>query len=121
MRALRIILTTSDAERFRGALTIAAAAAALDDEAHLFLQLDAVALLSPPIAAPQDSAHAAAGLPPLAALLDEALALGVGLTACQSGLALHGIDAQALPLGVDVGGPVAFLQQTDDTARLLFA
>lgn len=121
MRALRIILTTRDAERFRGALTIAAAAAALGGEAQLFLQLDAVALLGPPIAGPQDDAHAAAGLPALSVLLDDALALGVRLTACQSGLALHGIAAQALPPGVDIGGPVAFLQQTDDDARLLFA
>lgn len=121
MRDVRIIVATADAERFRGALTIAAAAAALGSEARLFLQLDAVALLRKPVAAPQDAAHATAGLPVLATLLDDAMALGVRVTACQSGLALHGLQADALPPGIDAGGPVAFLQQTDDQARLLFA
>ncbi len=121
MRELRIIVTTADAERFRGALMLAAAQAALGGGAEMFLQLDAVALLRAPIEAERDAAHVAAGLPTLAALIDEALALGVTVTACQSGLALCGMDIADLPAGVDVGGPVGVLQKTGDAARLLIA
>lgn len=99
---------------------LAAAQAALGGRASLFLQLDAVALLRAPVAAPQDGAHKAAGMPTLARLIEEAVALGVTLLACQSGLALAGMTADALPVGVEVGGPVSFLQTTDDEARLLF-
>ncbi|MEJ7925388.1 DsrE family protein [Sphingobium sp. AN641] len=121
MRPLKIILTVADAERLRGALVLACAQAALGEDTALFLQLDAVALLRPPIIAPRDADHAAAGLPPLATLLAEALALGVTLTACQSGLALAGLDADDLPPGIDTGGPVQFLRETSDDARLLIA
>ena len=121
MRPLRIIVATADAERLRGALIVASAHAALGGAAALFLQLDAVGLLRAPIVAPQDDAHRAAGLPDLAAVLAEAQALGVAISACQSGLALCGMTAEDLPNGIDVGGPVGFLQATDDEARLLIA
>lgn len=121
MRALRIIVATADAERLRGALVLAAAQAALGGEASVFLQLDAVRLLRAPIVAPEDEAHIQAGLPSLAALMEEALALGVTLLACQSGLALAGLTVDDLPRGVEISGPVAFLQATDDQARLLLA
>lgn len=114
-------MTTPDAERLRGALVLAAAQAALGGAAALFLQLDAVILLRAPTIAPQDVAHRAAGLPDLVTLLAEAQALGVTIIACQSGLALCGMATDALPSGVEVGGPVGFLQATDDNARLLFA
>lgn len=120
MRALALIVATADAERLRGALTLAAAQAALGEEATLFLQLDAVALLRPPVAAPRDAAHSACGLPELAALMDEARALGVRLIACQSGLALAGMTAADLPAGIEAGGPLDLLRHTDDHARLLF-
>lgn len=121
MRELRIVVSTADAERLRGALILASAQAALGGSASVFLQLDAVQLLRHPIAAPADAPHQAAGLPSLAMLIEEAAALGVALLACQSGLALTGLPADALPKGVEVGGPVSFLQQTDDEARLLLA
>jgi predicted peroxiredoxin len=116
MRALNIIVATADAERLRGALILAAAQAALGGVARIFLQLDAVTLLRAPIAAARDADHRAAGLPDLGML-----ALGVTLIACQSGLALCGMNAVDLPKGVETGGPVGFLQATDDQARLLFA
>lgn len=119
MRPLRIVVTTADPERLRGALVLASAQAALGGAAALFLQLDAVALLRTPITAPQDATHRTAGLPDLATLLTEAQALGVTISACQSGLALCGMTADALPPGIDVGGPLTFLQATDDEARLL--
>ncbi|WP_420145532.1 DsrE family protein [Sphingobium sp.] len=121
MRALNIVVATPDAERFRAALTLAAAQAALGGAACLFLQLDAVALLKMPVTAPRDSAHGDAGLPDLATLLGEAQALGVRLIACQSGMALHGMTADHLPSGTDIGGPVVFLQRMGHDARLLIA
>ena len=121
MRALRIVVATADAERLRGALVLAAAQAALGGETAIFLQLGAVRLLRAPISAPEDEAHVAAGLPSMAALLAEAVALGVNVLACQSGLALAGLEASDLPRGVEVSGPVSFLQGTEDQARLLLA
>lgn len=121
MRPLTIIVTTGDAERLRGALMLASAQAALGGGARLFLQLDAVALLRQPIAALRDAAHISAGLPTLASLLDEALAIGVTVIACQSGLALHGLTASDLPQGVDVGGPIGVLADLTDEDRLLIA
>ncbi|MGC4252928.1 MAG: DsrE family protein [Sphingobium sp.] len=121
MRELRIIVASEDSERLRAALVTASAQAALGGRAAVFLQLDAVALLRAPVAARLDDAHEAAGLPTLALLLEDAVALGVALFACQSGLALSGMAAADLPAGVEVSGPVAFLQQTGDDARLLFA
>lgn len=114
-------MTTPDAERMRGALVLTAAQAALGGAATLFVQLDAVALLRVPIIAPRDAAHRNAGLPDIATLLADAQALGVAVIACQSGLALCGMKADALPAGVEVGGPVSFLQSTDADARLLLA
>ncbi|SCW55214.1 Peroxiredoxin family protein [Sphingobium faniae] len=121
MRELRIIVASQDSERLRAALVTASAQAALGGKAAVFLQLDAVALLRAPIGARLDEAHEAAGLPTLALLLDDALALGVVILACQSGLALSGMSAADLPSGAEVSGPVAFLQQTGDDARILFA
>lgn len=118
---LLLIATTADAERLRGALTLAAAEAALGGSARLFLQLDAVALLAPPIAAPRDAAHAAHGLPTLAQLLDDALALGVAITACQSGLLLAGFPAEALDARIGVGGPVGLLAAAEADSRILIA
>ena len=80
-----------------------------------------MALLRTPIAGPRDAAHAAAGLPGLAALLTDALSLGVRLIACQSGMALAGLTAADLPQGVVAGGPVGLIQATGDEDRLLFA
>jgi predicted peroxiredoxin len=119
MHPLKIVLTTPDAERFRGALTLAAAQAALGGEAALFLQLDAVAMLRARLSAPRDDAHAAAGLPTLAALLADAMTLGVQVIACQSGMALAALTADTLPEGVDVGGPIQFLADGGDDARVL--
>src|SRR3546814_6600194 len=85
MRNLKIVILTPDPERFRGAITLAAAQAALGASVSIFLQLEAVALLRRPYGAPGDSAHKAKGLPTLAELMEDATALGVTFTLCQSG------------------------------------
>ena len=121
MRALTIIVAAPDPERLRGVLTLAAAQAALGGQARLFLQLDAVALLRAPIAAPRDAGHKAAGLPSLEELLAEALSLGCALSACQSGMSLAGLSLADLPLGTEVTGPIALLQAQTEADRLIFA
>lgn len=110
VRGLTIVLGEAAPERLRTALTLAAANAALGGRTRLFLQGDAVALLRPPLAAPEDARHAAAGLPTLSQLWGEAVGLGMEAIACQSGLALAGMEASALASGVTVGGPVSVLQ-----------
>ncbi|AUW59809.1 peroxiredoxin [Sphingobium sp. SCG-1] len=119
MRRLKIVLLTADPERLRGALAAAAAHVALGGDADIFLQMDAAALVSS-TPAPRDAAHTAAGMPTLTALMTEALALGVKLTACQSGLTLTAIDARSLDPRIAISGTVAFLQSVGDTDRLLF-
>lgn len=118
-RPLLLVATTGDAERLRGGVTLAAAEAALGGSVRLFLQLDAVAVLRSPVAGPRDAAHAAAGLPSLAALLDDALALGVTITVCQSGLVLAGLTADALDPRIEIGGPVGVLARLDGAERLV--
>ncbi|HEX7852644.1 MAG TPA: peroxiredoxin [Sphingobium sp.] len=118
-RPLLLIATTDEAERLRGGLTVACAEAALGGAVRLFLQLDAVALLRPPVAAPRDGVHAAHGLPVLAALLDDALELGVEVIACQSGLALAGLEADALDPRIVMGGPVGVLAGNSADERLV--
>ncbi len=117
--ALLLILSAPDPERLRAALMLASAEAALGGHATLFLLLDAVALLQPPLAAPRDTAHAAAGLPTLAALFDDALHIGVRVVACQSGLALAEMSLNELPAGIAVGGPLGVLADCSAQTRLV--
>ena len=107
MHGLTIIVASADEERFRSALEVAAANAALDRTTRLFLQGPAASLLRPLLA--ESEAEAAAGMPTLPQLLEEALALGALVTVCQSGLALAGIRADQLPEGVETGGLVGLL------------
>ncbi|HEV2746177.1 MAG TPA: DsrE family protein [Allosphingosinicella sp.] len=119
MRGLTIIVAGADPARLHAALSLAAAQAALDRPARIFLQGDAVGLLRQPLAAPDDARHSAAGLPTLAELLHEAAALGVTVTACQSGLALAGLQSTDLPDGVATGGLVELLATGGDDQLLL--
>lgn len=119
MPGLNILVLTDDAERFRGALTLALARAALGGPVRLFLQLDAVRLLHDAAPAPRDGDHGLHGLPTLAVLIDEALEAGVAVLACQSGLALAGLDAAALDARIETGGPISFLQGCDERDRLV--
>lgn len=97
MRGLTILVATADPARYHAALELAAAQAALGGRARVHLQGDAVTLLS----APGD----------LAALCAEAIALGVRITACQTGLAA---DGATLPNGVEADGPVGLLSRLED-------
>ncbi|HWJ70031.1 MAG TPA: peroxiredoxin [Sphingobium sp.] len=116
---LAMIVAGADAARLHAALTLCRCEIALGGTAALFLQGAAVALLRPPIAAPQDPAWRAAGEPTLAALVAEALADGVAISLCQSGLALAGLTADDLCAGLHMTGPLAFLAAADARVRLL--
>lgn len=119
MRPLKIILLTPDRERFRGALTLAAAQAALGAAVVIFCQLEAAILLRPPFTAPGDAAHQAKGLPTLDDLMSDAAGLGVRFIACQSGMELCGMEFGDLAPHSSTGGPVSFLQSVGDVDRLV--
>ncbi|USI72323.1 DsrE family protein [Sphingomonas morindae] len=112
MRGLTVIVTAPG--RLRPALELAAAKAALGARVRLFLQGDAVGALRPPVAEADDDRFRAAGLPALAQLLEEALALNVRVIACQTGLDLAGLAATALDRRISYGGLVSLMLDLDD-------
>ena len=108
MQGLTIIVASADEERFRSVLEVAAANAALDRTTRVFLQGAAASLLQR-LDAEAKEPQGMMGVPTLAQLLEEALALGASITICQSGLALAGMRADQLPGGVETGGLVELL------------
>lgn len=113
MRGLTIIAATADGERFRAALSLACAHAALGGGVRLYCHEAAVALLVPGTD-PGDDARVAKGLATRAQLLAEALDSGVTLIACQTGLAAEGIAFDTLAAGVEPGGLVSLLAELGD-------
>lgn len=93
MRGLTIVVATADPERFRAALVLAAAQAALGGAARIYCHEAAVRLLVP------------------SDLFATAHELGVRFIACQTGLADAGL---ALPDGVEAGGVVSLLAELAD-------
>ena len=114
MRGLTIVTATADAGRFRSAIGLAAAQAAVGGRARLFLDTAAVPLLAPPMVHAEDAAYRVAGLPTLAELWDTALTLGVTVVACQSGLALAGLTPDAIDIRVEFGGLTGLLATLSD-------
>lgn len=104
MTGLAIIVAGADGARFRTALTLAAAHAALGGRTRLLLDGDAVRL----------------GVPPGDALLESCFDLGVAITLCQSGLAAAGLDAASLDRRFGYGGMVGLLADLGDD-RLVIA
>jgi predicted peroxiredoxin len=92
MRGLTLLVATADPERFRAALTLAAAHAALGGRTRVYFHEAAVALLAKP--------------DPLIATAQES---GATLIACQTGLAAAGLTADELPTGVETGGLISLL------------
>ena len=92
MTGLGIIVADTDQARFRTALTLAAAQAALGGRARILLDSEAVPLAS----SPND-------------LLESCFELGTEVTLCQSGLAQAGLDASALDPRFSYGGMLAWL------------
>jgi len=92
MTGLGIIVAGRDAVRFRTALTLAAAQAALGGRVRILLDSDAVRLA--------DSAGD---------LLETCFELGAEVTLCQSGLAEAGLEASALDPRFSYGGMLGWL------------
>ena len=113
MQGLSIVVAGTDPARLHAALSMAAAWAALERPARIFLQAEAAGLL----ARLDDQANA--GQPSLRELLTESLALGVAITACQTGLGLCGLSAEQLPDGVETGGLVGFLAARGDDQLMM--
>ena len=101
MRGLTILVPTADPARFRAALTLAAAHAALGGRTRLFLHEGAVALLRP---AGAELAH----------LIATATESGAILVACQTGLARAGLAETDLPAGAETGGLIGLLATLDE-------
>ncbi|MFD1034574.1 DsrE family protein [Sphingomonas hankookensis] len=105
MRGLTIVVVSPDPDRFRAALTMACAGAALGGRMRVYLHEQAVAVLTARGSAP-------AGLPDLAELRAMATESGVELNACQTGLALAGISAEHA--NVAAGGMIDLLTTLAD-------
>jgi predicted peroxiredoxin len=103
MIGLGIIVAGTDPVRFRTALTLAAAQAALGGRARILLDSGAVVLAEAP-----------------EALLKSCFELGVEVTLCQSGLAETGLEASALDPRFSYGGMVGWLADLGSD-RLLIA
>ena len=110
---LTIVVAGTDPERFHAALSLAAANAALDLRSRMFLQGDSAVLLRD-LRSHADEHRRSAGIPTIGDLLNEALALGVQVIVCQSGLALNGMAAEDLPPRVTTGGLVELLATRGD-------
>lgn len=119
MRGLTIVVASPDPDRFHAALSLAAANAALDRRTRVFLQGEAAALIRD-ARSPADSRRSECGVPTTQQLLAEARALGTEIIVCQSGLALCGLAADALPEGIVTAGLVGILSTLEDD-RLLMA
>lgn len=120
VRGLTILVAGPDGGRLHAALSFAAASAATGAATRLHLHGDAVSLLAPPIAMAGDARHAAAGLPTLAQIFEDALDLGVAVSACQSGLALANLAADAIDPRVTMDGPVGMLLAAGDDRLIVF-
>jgi predicted peroxiredoxin len=115
---LTIVVASADAERFHAALSLAAANAALGQRSRLFLQGEAARLLAGgPVE--QDAERTRHGIPSQAELIEEALAMQVELIVCQSGLALAGMSAEALPPAVKTGGLIELLSSRGDDQLMM--
>lgn len=118
MRGLTIVVADLSSERFRSALNLACAQAALGGRARLFLDREAVATVRQPITGWEDDAYRDAGLPTLPAHVEEALDLGVAFILCQSGLAMTGAELSDYDPRMTTGGMISLLQTLGDD-RLL--
>ncbi len=115
VNGLAVIITTPDPVRFRAGLTLALAQSALGGRVRVYCHEASVALLA---SAPRDdddcAALASAGLPDRQGLIAMALASGITLIACQTGLAMSGLSIEALVPGVEAGGMMGLLADLDD-------
>jgi len=92
MTGIGIIVADANPDRFRTALTLAAAQAALGGRVRILLDSGAVTLARAPYA-----------------LFESCFELGAEVTLCQTGLAAAGLDASVLDARFLYGGMVGWL------------
>lgn len=119
MSIVRIIVASADGQRFYAALEAAMAWAALGRGARIFLQGEAVALLRQPVCYAGDDARKAAGQPDLAGMIEEADAMGVTVSACQTGMAMVGMTTKDIDERVKMIGLVSFLAEATPSDELV--
>ena len=117
LAGLTIIVAGNDPERFHAALAIAAANAALGARSRIYLHAAAAVLADR--ASPAMRGSQGDGVPTLGELLDEALAIGVAIIVCQSGLAAAEISAETLTSGIATGGLIELLSALDGDQLLM--
>jgi len=109
---MTIIVATADLARFRAALTLATAYAALGGSARVFCHEAAVALLA---ATPRaDDGDHPTGAPDRLTLIAMAREAAVALIACQTGMAATGLAIDQLVAGVEPGGMIGVLGASPD-------
>ena len=110
---LGLLLISGGHERAHYAFVLAAGAAALGRPVVLFATNEGcralLADLSAIADAGRDEAVRATGVAGLAALREAAAELGVRLIACEAGMRMAGLGADALSAGVEVAGVATFL------------
>lgn len=119
MRGVTVILAEAAPARLRAALSLASAVAAVGGRARIFAHEDAVTLFAAPLTSPADARRSAAGLPTLAQLFDEALAMPVEIILCQSGLSMAGMDAGLLDPRIATGGLIGVIATAGDDRLVL--
>lgn len=113
-RALNIIVMADDHAQVHGALSLAAAAAALGRPVRMFFQGVAVRALAEHRNWADDSALEAEGAPTISDLLTQCSELQVPVSACETGLHVTGIGAAGLRPGIETEGLIAFLAHQSD-------
>lgn len=108
MQGLTILITTDDRVRFRAALSLACAQAALGGRVRIFCQEEAAVLLANRPDADADRLQSS-GLADIPALIDAARDIGVELIVCQSGLSAARLGLDVLIPGVESGGVIGIL------------
>lgn len=119
MQGLNIIVAVAEGRRLYAALEAGMAVAAFGRPVRIFLQGEAAALLRDPVSFAGDAARQAVGQPDLARLVEEAIAMEIGLFVCQSGMALLGLAATDLVPYVRAAGLVSFLAEVGPADRLI--
>ena len=119
MQGLTILIPVADRARFRAALSLACAQAALGGRVRVFCQEDAATLLvdSPDV---DEASLSARGLPTIPTLISAAQEIGVELLVCQTGLAAASLTIDGLFASVEAGGLVGILATLGDD-RLIVA
>lgn len=108
--SLTVMLVSEDVARARAALSLALADAALGGTPRIYAHERAVTMLATATREDDDSsALASEGLPDRPTLLAMAVAEGVTLIACQTGLSSCDLAIEQLMRGTEAGGLVGLL------------